>query len=99
MRDRRFIFAFPTNDELFAVFVAWPIDELGAVRNSVEDELANALDGVPDLAERVRAGKRERRGRITRGTSTWRAASQFRRRCSSPARKSEVTLRRRRRTS
>ena len=28
--DRRVLFAFPTNDGLFAVFVAWPIEELAA---------------------------------------------------------------------
>jgi flavin-dependent dehydrogenase len=32
VRGRRAIFAFPTNDDLFAVFVAWPIAELPAVR-------------------------------------------------------------------
>ena len=31
-RGRRVIFAFPTNDDLFAIFVAWPIAELARVR-------------------------------------------------------------------
>jgi flavin-dependent dehydrogenase len=61
MREHRFIFAFPTNDGLFGVFVAWPIDALGAVRANVEGELLKALEMVPDLAERVRAGTREER--------------------------------------
>ena len=61
MRDRRFIFAFPTNEDLFAVFVAWPIDELHSVRSDPERQLLTALDAVPDLAERVRAGTREER--------------------------------------
>jgi flavin-dependent dehydrogenase len=61
LRERRFIFAFPTNDELFAVFVSWPIDELRSVRGDTERHLLRALDAVPDLAERVRAGTREER--------------------------------------
>ncbi len=61
IRDRRVIFAFPTNDSLFAVFVAWPADELAAVRADPERELLRALERVPDLAERVRGGRREER--------------------------------------
>ena len=61
LRDRRFIFAFPTNEGLFAVFVAWPIDELGSIRGDPERYLLTALDAVPNLAERVRAGTREER--------------------------------------
>jgi flavin-dependent dehydrogenase len=61
LRDRRVIFAFPTNDGLFAVFVGWPIEELGTVRADSEGELLAAVDLVPELAERVRAGRREER--------------------------------------
>jgi flavin-dependent dehydrogenase len=60
-RDRRVIFAFPTNDGLFAIFVAWPIDELETVRADIESELLVVVDGVPEFAERVRAGRREER--------------------------------------
>ena len=60
-RDRRVIFAFPTNDELFAIFVAWPIDELETVRADIERELLAVVDAVPEFAERVRAGRREER--------------------------------------
>ena len=59
--DRRVIFAFPTNDGLFAVFVAWPFDELATVRADPERELLAALERAPELAERVRAGRREER--------------------------------------
>jgi flavin-dependent dehydrogenase len=59
--DRRLIFAFPTNDDLFAIFVAWPIDELPAVRSNVERELMSVIDRVPRLSERVRAGRRAER--------------------------------------
>lgn len=57
-RHGRAIFAFPTNDHLFAVFVAWPISELGVVRADIERQFLAAIDGVPALAERVRAGRR-----------------------------------------
>lgn len=60
-RGRRFIFAFPTNDGLFAVFVAWPVADLDTVRGDAEGQLLAVLDAVPDLAERVRAGRREER--------------------------------------
>jgi flavin-dependent dehydrogenase len=57
-RHGRTIFAFPTNDALFAVFVAWPISELSLVRADIERQFLAALDGVPPLGERVRAGRR-----------------------------------------
>lgn len=57
-RHGRAIFAFPTNDGLFAVFVAWPISELAMVRADIERQFLLAVDGVPALAERVRAGRR-----------------------------------------
>ena len=61
LRDRRVIFAFPTNDGLYAVFVAWPIEQLDAVRTDTERQLLAAFDGFPEFAERVRAGTREER--------------------------------------
>jgi flavin-dependent dehydrogenase len=60
-RGRRMIFAFPTNDGLFAIFVAWPVGDLDAVRRDPERELLAVVDLVPELAERVRAGAREER--------------------------------------
>jgi flavin-dependent dehydrogenase len=61
VRPGRAIFAFPTNDDLFAVFVGWPIGDLPAVRADVDGSVMAAVDGVPELAERVRAGRREER--------------------------------------
>ncbi len=61
LTDHRVIFAFPTSDELFAVFVAWPIDELAAVRADTQGQLMAALDRVPRLSERLREGRREER--------------------------------------
>ena len=53
------MFAFPTNDGLYAVFVAWPIDELERVRADIERELLAVVDGVPEFASAsVRAGAR-----------------------------------------
>jgi flavin-dependent dehydrogenase len=60
-RNHRVVFAFPTNGGLFGVFVAWPASKLAAVRRDIEGEFMTALDGVPDLAERVRSGRREER--------------------------------------
>ena len=57
-RHGRAVFAFPTNDHLFAVFVAWPISELGLVRSDIERQFLTTLDGMPSLGERVRAGRR-----------------------------------------
>src|SRR5262245_49052975 len=58
---KRTIFSFPTNDGLFAVFVAWPASELARVRTDVENEFLAAVDQVPDFAARVRSGRREER--------------------------------------
>ena len=61
--QNRVVFAFPTNDSLFAVFVAWPRAELDTVRMDIEGRFMEALDGIPELAERVRSGRREERFR------------------------------------
>jgi flavin-dependent dehydrogenase len=61
VRERRAIFAFPTNDDLFAVFVAWPIAELPAVRADPEAALLAVVAGAPGLMERLAAGRREER--------------------------------------
>jgi flavin-dependent dehydrogenase len=61
VRPRRVVFSFSTSDNLFAIFIACPIQEFAAVRADVEGEFMKALDLAPDLAERVRAGRREER--------------------------------------
>ena len=58
VRHERVIFAFPTNDGLFAIFVAWPIGERHAVQADLERQFMAVIDLVPDLAERVRTGRR-----------------------------------------
>jgi flavin-dependent dehydrogenase len=59
--NRQLIFAFPTNEDLLAIFVGWPINQLSAVRSNVEHELMSVIDRVPRLSERVRAGRRAER--------------------------------------
>src|SRR5690348_1306386 len=61
VRDRRAIFAHPTNDGLVALFVVFPIDELPAVRADIEGHFMAVIDSVPEVAERVREGRREER--------------------------------------
>ena len=56
VRPERMIFAFPTNDGLFAIFVAWPIGEQRAIQREVERQFIAVIDLVPDLG-RARAGR------------------------------------------
>lgn len=63
VRPGQVIFAFPTNDGLFAIFVAWERDRFPAVRSDIEGQFMAAIDSVPTLAERVRGGRREERFR------------------------------------
>jgi flavin-dependent dehydrogenase len=58
---RRAIFAHPTNDQLMAVFVGWPIEEFASVRGDLEGSFMAALDLAPGLGERLRAGQRVER--------------------------------------
>lgn len=61
VKRNRVIFAFPTNDALAGIFIAWPSAELKTVRSDIEASFMAVLDQVPDFAERVRSGKREER--------------------------------------
>jgi 2-polyprenyl-6-methoxyphenol hydroxylase-like FAD-dependent oxidoreductase len=61
VRPERVISAFPTNDGLFAIFVAWPIGCQREVQADLERQFMAVVDRVPELAERVRAGRREER--------------------------------------
>ena len=53
--------AFPTNDNLACVYVAWPKQEFRAFRSDVEGNYLKTVELVPELAELVRAGEREER--------------------------------------
>jgi flavin-dependent dehydrogenase len=63
LRRERSIFAFPTNDGLFAVFVAWRIGEQSAVQSDVERNFLAAVDLAPEFAARLRGGRRVERFR------------------------------------
>jgi flavin-dependent dehydrogenase len=58
--DRAFA-AVPTNDGLTIVIANWPHSEFAANRSRVQSEFMRTLELVPELAERVQAGKRETR--------------------------------------
>jgi 2-polyprenyl-6-methoxyphenol hydroxylase-like FAD-dependent oxidoreductase len=60
-REGRAFGAFPTNDGLTCVFVAWPHAEFHRFRADVERNFMGTLELAPGLAERVRAGRREER--------------------------------------
>lgn len=62
-RSQSIIFAFPTNDGLFAVFVAWPASQLKTIRADIESHVMRAVDSVLGLSDRVRDGRREERFR------------------------------------
>jgi len=59
--ERRFYITFPTNDDLDMVFLFWPTEEAQQVRKDLDGAFADSLALVPELQERVQAGKRESR--------------------------------------
>jgi flavin-dependent dehydrogenase len=56
---RSVVFGFPTNDGLFAVFVAFGAEQLPAVRADLKTRFMAAVDQAPAFAQRIRAGRRE----------------------------------------
>jgi flavin-dependent dehydrogenase len=61
VRPYRGMAAWPTNDDLTLVIAGWPYREFEANRGDVERHFFETLDTAPELAERVRAGRREER--------------------------------------
>lgn len=59
VRNRRAVFGFSTNDNLFAIFIGWPIQEFGAVKADIEGQFMTVVDQIPGFGERVRCGRRE----------------------------------------
>jgi flavin-dependent dehydrogenase len=59
--ERRVIFSFKTEGNLFAVFVGFPMEEFGEIRGDIERAFMAAIDLVPDFAARLRSGIREER--------------------------------------
>ncbi|MGE5069498.1 MAG: hypothetical protein ACM3KJ_02225, partial [Bacillota bacterium] len=60
-RGTRLLGIWPTNHGLTMIYVAGPIHEFHQFRTDVAANYQAAIGLVPDLAERVRAGKREER--------------------------------------
>jgi flavin-dependent dehydrogenase len=58
---RRAVFAHRTSDDLFAVFLGLPVQELSTMRADLEASFLRVLDGMGDLGARVRAGARAER--------------------------------------
>ncbi|MCI0878109.1 MAG: NAD(P)/FAD-dependent oxidoreductase [Chloroflexi bacterium] len=58
---RHFILTVPTNDNLVLIVLAWPRDQFHTIRADIEKHYMDAIDLVPELAERVRAGRQEER--------------------------------------
>jgi flavin-dependent dehydrogenase len=61
LRDKRALVLFPTNDGCVLVYVAWPYQEFTRYRTDVENNYLQTIDLVPDLAARIRGGRREGR--------------------------------------
>jgi len=59
--QRRVIFSFKTENDLYAVFVGAPMEELETFRRDIEAAFMQSLDLIPDFAARLRAGRREER--------------------------------------
>jgi 2-polyprenyl-6-methoxyphenol hydroxylase-like FAD-dependent oxidoreductase len=58
---RRMLGAWPTNDGLTMIYVAWPAAEFDTFRTDVESSYMATIHLVPHLAERVSAGRRAER--------------------------------------
>jgi len=61
LRTNRVIFGFRTNDDLFAIFIGWPVSEFSSIKTNVEYQFMRVVDLIPGFAERVRSGRREER--------------------------------------
>jgi flavin-dependent dehydrogenase len=59
--EQRELVAMPTNDGLTNVAVGWPITMFPQVRAEVEKQFYSALENVPELSDRVKAGRRVER--------------------------------------
>lgn len=61
LRTNRVIFGFRTDDDLFAIFIGWPIGEFSSIKANIEYHFMRVVDLIPGFAERVRLGRREER--------------------------------------
>ncbi|MCH7745764.1 MAG: NAD(P)/FAD-dependent oxidoreductase [Chloroflexi bacterium] len=58
---RHFMLTVPTNDDIVLLVMGWPYEQFHEIRRDIEANYMQALDLVPQLSERVRAGRREER--------------------------------------
>jgi flavin-dependent dehydrogenase len=61
VRDRRAIYGFPTNDGLYALSIAWPLEELPRVKANIEGEFEKVVRAMPGFGERLSGATREER--------------------------------------
>jgi flavin-dependent dehydrogenase len=59
--DRRVIFSFKTEDDLYAVFAGIPMEEFAEVKRDIDAAFMRTVDLIPDFSARLRAGRREER--------------------------------------
>jgi len=64
-RPDRMLIAAPTNDDLTIVIIYWPEADFDEIRTDIEPHFLAAVDLVPALSERVRAGERAEKFRGT----------------------------------
>jgi 2-polyprenyl-6-methoxyphenol hydroxylase-like FAD-dependent oxidoreductase len=64
-RPDRMIVMFPTHDNQTVIAIFWPNTAFPEIRSDIEGSFYRALDLVPDVAERVRAGTRSEHFRGT----------------------------------
>jgi 2-polyprenyl-6-methoxyphenol hydroxylase-like FAD-dependent oxidoreductase len=61
VRERLLLVSFPTNDNLVCIGAQWPVDQFSTIRTDIEAYFLKSLERAPELAERVRQGRREER--------------------------------------
>ena len=60
-KERRAVFAFPTNDGLYAVFVFFPIEEFAQVRTDIEGNFRAVFQRMGTAGQHLLAARREER--------------------------------------
>lgn len=55
------LFVFPTHEGLLSIFACWPRRSLDSVRADIEGSVLSAIEQAPELAARVRSGRRVER--------------------------------------
>lgn len=60
-QERRVVFSFKTENDLYCVFAGFPMDEFPTIRGDIEGAFMQTVDATSTLGERLRAGRREER--------------------------------------